>query len=366
MNNYELMTHKLQEVIGGAYLDELIQQQIPLNGYWGTEPSGTIHIGYLLCFAKIRDCVNAGANITILLADIHAFLNAKCPFEKISFRTEYYEKIITAVLKKMNVDMSKIKFVKGSSYQLTPEFTMDRLKMGDIINVSRAKKAASEVVKLSNNPTLNSLEYPIMQALDQHYLNTNFELSGIDQRKVFGLAIEIMSKIGYCSRYCYLMNSIIPGISRKARACSDTNGANGANDIEMDIENKMSASDDSSKIYLLYEPDKILKIINKAYCLDGDVDDNSLLRIIKDIVFALSTEFSIVKYDKQTNNLINIKTYMDYDALYIDVAKGSKNGGIHPADLKYSLSEYFIQFLRPIRDEFDTIEGKELLSNAFS
>ena len=90
------------------------------------------------------------------------------------------------------------------------------------------------------------------------------------------------------------------------------------------------------------------------------------LRIIKVIVFALSTEFSIVKYDKQTNNLINIKTDMDYDELYIDVAKGSKNGGIHPADLKYSLSEYFIQFLRPIRDEFDTIEGKELLSNAFS
>jgi tyrosyl-tRNA synthetase len=43
----------------------------------------------------------------------------KAPWELLALRTKYYEHAIKAMLTSLNVPLEKLKFIKGSEYQLT-------------------------------------------------------------------------------------------------------------------------------------------------------------------------------------------------------------------------------------------------------
>ncbi len=43
----------------------------------------------------------------------------KAPWELLALRTQYYEQVIKAMLTSLNVPLDKLKFVKGSDYQLS-------------------------------------------------------------------------------------------------------------------------------------------------------------------------------------------------------------------------------------------------------
>ena len=58
--------------------------------------------------------------VTILFADLHAYLdNMKAPWELLALRTKYYENAIKAMLISLKVPLDKLKFVRGSDYQLS-------------------------------------------------------------------------------------------------------------------------------------------------------------------------------------------------------------------------------------------------------
>jgi tyrosyl-tRNA synthetase len=58
--------------------------------------------------------------VTILLADLHAYLdNMKAPWDLLAHRTDYYEKVIKAMLRSIGVPIDKLKFVRGTEYQLS-------------------------------------------------------------------------------------------------------------------------------------------------------------------------------------------------------------------------------------------------------
>ena len=58
--------------------------------------------------------------VTILFADLHAFLdNMKAPWELLELRTQYYEQVIKAMLESIGVPLDKLKFVKGTDFQLS-------------------------------------------------------------------------------------------------------------------------------------------------------------------------------------------------------------------------------------------------------
>lgn len=113
---------------------------------------------------KIAHFLKAGCAVKILLADIHGFLdNLKAPINLVKFRAEYYKYLITALLKSVNVLIERLEFVFGSSYQLTPEYTMDLFRLSSVVTEHDAKKAGAEVVKQVDNATLSGLIYPLMQ-----------------------------------------------------------------------------------------------------------------------------------------------------------------------------------------------------------
>ena len=58
--------------------------------------------------------------VTILFADLHAFLdNMKAPWELLELRVRYYEQVIKAMLESIGVPLDKLKFVKGTDFQLS-------------------------------------------------------------------------------------------------------------------------------------------------------------------------------------------------------------------------------------------------------
>lgn len=84
-----------------------------------------------------------------------------------------------------------------------------------LITVNEAKHSGAEVVKQSSNPKMTGLLYPTLQALDEHYLNVDCQFGGIDQRKIFMHARNILPTLGYKKQFC-LMNKIVPGLRFEA------------------------------------------------------------------------------------------------------------------------------------------------------
>lgn len=257
---YELIVQSLQEVLNPEIIHDVLEKQNrPLVIYWGTATTGRPHCGYFVPCLQIAKFLAAGCKIKILLADIHGFLdNLKAPIELVKFRATYYKFIIIELLKAVNVDLSRLEFVLGSSYQLSAEYTMDRFRLESVVTQHDAKKAGAEVVKQVDNATLSSLIYPVMQALDEEYLKVDAQFGGVDQRKIFALAKEILPRIGYRER-AHLMNPMVPGLAG----------------------GKMSASDPDSKIDVLDAPEVVKKKLKKAYAVPKVVEENGILSFVE-------------------------------------------------------------------------------------
>lgn len=55
-----------------------------------------------------------------MFADLHAYLdNMKAPWELLELRVQYYEHSIKAMLSSIGVSLEKLKFVRGTEYQLS-------------------------------------------------------------------------------------------------------------------------------------------------------------------------------------------------------------------------------------------------------
>jgi tyrosyl-tRNA synthetase len=129
----------------------------------------------------------------------------KAPWDLLELRVEYYEAVIKAMFKSIGVDLSKLKFVKGTDYQLSREYALDVYKLSSVVTEHDAKKAGAEVVKQVDHPLLSGLLYPGLQALDEEYLECDAQFGGVDQRKIFTYAEKYLPALGYKKR-AHLMN----------------------------------------------------------------------------------------------------------------------------------------------------------------
>lgn len=263
-----LITSKLQEVLHPDWLEDIVvKQNRPLRLYWGTAITGRPHCAYFVPMIKIAEFLRAGVKVKILMADLHGFLdNTKAPIEQVKQRAIHYKRTVQSLLKVVGVSLEQLEFVNGSEYQLSAEYSMDNYRLMTIVTEHDAKKAGSEVVKQIDNPTLAGSIYPLMQALDEEYLQVDAQFGGVDQRKIFTLAQEILPKLGYKERI-HLMNPMVPGLQ-----------AGG----------KMSASDPNSKIDVLDPPDQVTKKISKAFAEARKADGNGLIAFIEYVLLPIS------------------------------------------------------------------------------
>lgn len=333
---YHLISRNLQEVIGEERIKAVLKER-DLRIYWGTATTGKPHIGYFVPMSKISDFLKAGCEVTILFADLHAYLdNMKAPWELLAKRTEYYARIIKSALVSIGVSIEKLKFVKGTDYQLSREYTLDVYRLTSLVSEHDAKKAGAEVVKQAQNPLISGLLYPGLQALDEHYLNCDAQFGGIDQRKIFMFAEEYLPRLGYDKR-SHLMNPMVPGLTGT----------------------KMSSSEEDSKIDLLDSAANVKKKIKSAFCEPGNIEQNGILAFSKHVLFPLSRDGKLVLHrpEKWGGNLV-FENYEDLENAY-------KTEGIHPGDLKDGVEKLLNVLLEPLRRDFETSENKKLTEEAY-
>lgn len=157
---YSLIARNLQEILGEDKLKSILKER-DLKIYWGTATTGKPHVAYFVPMSKIADFLRAGCEVTILFADLHAYLdNMKAPWELLALRVQYYEHSIKAMLQSIGVPIEKLKFVKGTDYQLSREYTLDVYRLSSVITEHDAKKAGAEVVKQVDHPLVSGLLYP--------------------------------------------------------------------------------------------------------------------------------------------------------------------------------------------------------------
>lgn len=336
----EIIKNNLQEVLGEEQLRNILAERDP-RIYWGTATTGKPHVAYFVPMTKIADFLAAGCHITILFADIHAYLdNMKAPWELLHRRADYYEVVIKGILETIGVPLGKLRFIKGSEFQLSQKFVLDMFRMTSMVTEHDAKKAGSEVVKQVDNPLLSGLIYPVMQALDEEFLECDAQFGGVDQRKIFVFAEKYMPALGYKKRI-HLMNPMVPGL---------TGG-------------KMSSSEADSKIDLLDDAKTVESKIRKAFCEEGNIEQNGVLPFVKHVLFPVFKHKKIESFIiKRPEKFGGDVSFTSFEAL--EAAFAAKE--IFPLDLKNAVANYINMLLEPIRMKFEqSAELQKLLIEAY-
>ena len=318
----QLLMRNTAEVVTADELRKLIETKKSPAVYLGTAITGRPHIGYFVWVLKLSDFLRAGFRVKVLLADLHGALD-NCPWELLEKRYAYYSTVIRLMFTAIGVPLKNLTIVKGSDFQLKKEYMLDVLRLATYTSVNDAKRAASEVVKFGDNPKLSGLIYPLMQALDEHYLDVDVQYGGIDQRKILMYAREFLPKIGYKPRVEF-MTPLIPGLVGK----------------------KMSASDLKSKVDLLDDEKAVKEKVNSAHCVPGVVEDNGVLAFASHVIMTVKTDnkeqFVINRPAKYGGTL----SYMSAEQLEKDYVAQK----LFPLDLKNAVAEEINKLLKPFRD----------------
>ncbi|KAG6002227.1 hypothetical protein E4U21_003318 [Claviceps maximensis] len=320
-----LVKENLAEVLNPEIIESILAEGRDPKIYWGTATTGRPHCGYFVPAIKIAQFLAAGCDVTILLADVHGFLdNLKAPIELVEQRVHFYRYIITAVLEAVGVSTEKLRFVQGSSYQYDREYTKDVYKLCSLLTTHDGQRAGAEVVKQSDNAPISGLLYPVLQVLDEQYLDVDAQFGGVDQRKLFIAAKAWLPRIGYKQR-AHLLNPMVPGLQG----------------------GKMSSSDQESKIDLLDAPEVVAKKIKKAIAAPRVVEDNGVLAFVEFVLLPASglkggkREFKVERERDGLEPLV-------YDNI-AQMQEDYKNDTLTPQQLKAAVAKGLNELLAPIQ-----------------
>jgi tyrosyl-tRNA synthetase len=326
-SKFELVKRNTAEIVGEDELNKLLKKKKKPVVYLGWSITGKTHLGYFVPVIKLGDFLKAGFSVKILLADLHGALD-NTPWNLLEHRFEYYSKTIPLMFNAIGVDTKELEIVKGSEFQLAPEYCFDVLKMSSFTSVNDVKRAGSEVVKFGDNPKLSGLIYPIMQALDEEYLKVDVQYGGIDQRKILMFARENLPKIGYEPRI-EIMTPLIPGLVGK----------------------KMSASHEKTRIDLLDSEKIVLDKVKGSDMVAGN-PDNFVMSFLKYVIMVIKEDkkekFIVERDEKYGGNL----EYSNYE----DIEEDFVSKKIHPLDLKNSVAKEIFNLLKPIQKNRKELE----------
>ena len=339
---YDLITSNLQEVIRPDLIREILPVR-PLQIYWGTATTGRPHAAYFVAAIKIAQFLRTGCKVTVLLADLHGFLDAdKAPEGVLESRAQYYERVIRSLLRAVGVDLDNLRFVRGSSYQLTPQFSRDLLRLSKRVSVHDAVKASSEIVKSMGEPVMADGIYPMMQLLDEEYLGVDAEFGGIDQRKTFTLANDTLTKaLGFKTR-AHLMNPMVPGLAG----------------------GKMSRSDVKFKVDLLDEPATIRKKLAKAFCAPRLVEGNGVLAFIQHVLLPYSQLRSPDGKQAAISVVLKDGTEPTILTSFGEVVEAYEADRLTPQIAKKIVEKGLIELTTSIREDFKADEGWQRIADA--
>ncbi len=310
MDAYERVTRNTVEIVTDDDLRALLAKP-QKKVYAGYEPSGEIHLGHLVTINKLVDMQAAGFEVTVLLADLHAFLNRKGTMEKVRELAEYNKRCFEGL------GLKNVRYVLGSDLQLNRDYELLVLQLSQEITLNRATRSMDEVGRQMDHPTVSQMIYPIMQMADIMTLDADAAVGGIDQRKIHMLAREHLVNFGY-----------------RAPVCIHTPILNG-------LDGKKMSSSQGNYISVADAEDVIRKKCQKAFC-PPEIAENPILQIFQYHIFPRLPEITLTRPEKFGGN----RTFTSYAEL--ETAYGKSE--VHAMDLKKACGDGLVEILAPVRE----------------
>lgn len=312
--SYQLAVRGTEEIVTEEGLRDLLERDT-FRVYCGYEPSGKLHFGHALTVQKLMDFQEIGAEIIVLFADLHAYLNDKGELGEIQSLADYNRECFIG----LGLDPDRTEFMMGTEFQLEPEYTMKMYQLSTSSTLNRARRSMDMIARRAENPNVAQVLYPLMQAVDIDWLDVDVAVGGIDQRKVHMIAREKLPDIG-SSKAVFVHTPLLTGLSGGGR--------------------KMSSSE-RNYVALDDPPSEIRDKIEGAYCPPEQVEGNPVVDYAMKLVLPRLGGLEVDRPEKYGGYL-----KIEGEGELVDAYE---SGELHPADLKAAVSEALIEIFAPVR-----------------
>ena len=317
-----LVLSGIAECVTEDELDKLLSENKNPRAYIGFEPSGLLHAGSLVPMLKCRELIEAGFEVTILLADWHGYINDKLggKWDNLNAGVEYQRQIFS-------VFSPGVKFKTASELVEEEGYWEMVLRVSKASSLKRMRRALSIMGRdeSDGDKDMSKFFYPAMQATDIYALDVDLALGGMDQRHAHMLARDAADKLKL-RKPVALHTPLLGSLSGPGR---------------MDTDAKMSKSDPNGTL-LVHDSKKILtKKLSKAYC-PLEREGNPVLDIWQHLLEPALDNIVIKRPEKFGGDL-------EFDS-YSNLEKDYLSGALHPLDLKNGTAAAFFQLVKPLQD----------------
>jgi len=329
----EWVTRHTAEVLTPEDLRTLFSTHDRPRAYIGFEPSGVLTVAHLITARKILDLVQAGCDVTVFLADWHAWINDKLggDLARIQASGRYMEAGFTA----LDADPAHVRYRWAHELVGSAEYWARVVRVAKVTSVARSKRAMSVLGRSEEEGSLDTSKmfYPAMQAADIFELPVDLAYAGMDQRRAHVLAREVAHHYGWG----------VP-VAVHTPLLSSLKGGGRMDPAEGEVERKMSKSAPETGIPIPADRATIAARVAGAFCPAKEVEGNPVVEVVRYIVFPWEGRLEVPRAAKHGGPVT-----FETEAAFLEAWRA---GHVHPQDLKAAVVESLDRRLAPAREYF--------------
>jgi tyrosyl-tRNA synthetase len=330
---FATVTRHTAEVLTPDDVRQLLATKERPRAYIGFEPSGALTIAHLITARKIRDLTDADLDVTVFLADWHAWINDKLGADLARIRAS--GRYMQATFVALGVDPEKVRFRWAHELVGESDYWARVVRIAKATSLARTRRAMSILGRSEDDANLDTgkLFYPAMQAADIFELPVDLAYGGMDQRRAHVLAREVGAHFGWpvpAAIHTPLLSSL--------------KGAGRMDLSEGLVDRKMSKSDPTSGVPIPSPTTEIAQRIGAAFCPAKEVDANPVVEIVRYVLLPWDGQLEVDRTPAHGGPVT-----FGSDAEFVDAWK---EGRLHPQDLKAAVAAAIDRITDPARRYF--------------
>lgn len=327
----DLASRGAVELLTPDELTQLFAREAHPKAYIGFEPSGPLTVGHLVTARKMRDLVEAGCDLTVFLADWHAWINDKLggSLERI----EASGREMQAAFAALGVEGERVHYRWAHELVEKPGYWDRVVRVAKATTLARTKRAMTILGRSEEEASLDTakLFYPAMQAADVFELPVDLAYAGLDQRRAHVLAREVAHHYGWP----------VP-VGLHTALISSLKGGGRMDPVTGAVDGKMSKSDPGTALYLTASSSEVEARIRAAFCPAKEVEGNPVVELARYAILPWEGSLEV------TNAKDPAKSVAFTDPTSFVTAYS--NGEVHPTDLKAAVTRALDRILAPVRN----------------
>jgi tyrosyl-tRNA synthetase len=328
------VTRNATEVVTPEEVTALFERSAHPLAYWGVEPSGAFTVGHLITVRKVLDLAEAGCDVTVFLADWHAWINDKLggDLARIGACGRYMQAVVEAY----GADPARVRFRWAHDLTGSSDYWARVVRVAKATSLARTKRAMTIMGREEEESNLDTSRffYPAMQGADMFELPVELAYGGMDQRRAHVLAREVAHHYGWPAPAA-VHTPLLSSLAGSGRMDADAGVTQG----------KMSKSDPRSAILIPSTTEEVVARISGAFCPAKQLEGNPIVEAVRYIVFPWEGHLTVPRAPKYGGPV----EFTDPAAF----ATAWTDGQLHPQDLKGAVAAALDRLLGPARRYFD-------------